>query len=368
MDVIDPKQLREARDLFRELLTRKTKEAEWQQLFAMHPYVITPSLPLRLEPKDIIPMATPGKTEPDFIFYPQKASTIDFYGLIELKRHDQKIATVTRENVAILTRDAQTAVEQVKAYSRMLPNLLPVKLGAGQLIMGNERYLFVIMGTTNDLIFRPGNELYHEIVNDQLPENLRIIPYDVLLKKFENQYPPAVYFLVPERSEIPEGKLRLRATALTFSEDDVQKMLRKRNFYDRWQHWPGKGLRHEYERIERTGANVVIDHTTGLMWQQSGSPKPLTYSDAENYIRELNQQKFAGHDDWRLPTLEEAMSLMEPTRRAVSFFIDPLFDKTQREIRTADKDSMGLEWSVNFDLGYCNRRYSPYRFFIRVVR
>jgi hypothetical protein len=153
MNDIDPKKLRETRNSFRELLTRKTKEAEWQQLFAMHPYVITPSLPLRLEPKDLIPMATPGKTEPDFIFYPQKTSSIDFYGLIEIKRHDQKIATVTRENVAILTRDAQTAVEQAKAYSRMLPNLLPVELGTGHLILGNDRYLFVIMGTTKDLIF-----------------------------------------------------------------------------------------------------------------------------------------------------------------------------------------------------------------------
>ncbi len=215
MSGVDPKKLREARDWFRELLTRKTQEAEWQQLFAMHPYVITPSLPLRLEPKDLIAMARPGKTEPDFIFYPQKSSPIDFYGLIELKRPDQKIATVTRENVAILTRDAQTAVEQAKAYSQMLPDLLPIELGTGHLILGNERYLFVVMGTTRDLIFQPGNELYHAMINNQLPGNLRIIPYDVLLKKFEDRYPPAVYFLVSESSGILEGKLRLRAAAWT---------------------------------------------------------------------------------------------------------------------------------------------------------
>lgn len=64
MDVIDPKQLREARDQFRALLEKDSKEREFQNFFIQHPYIITPSLPLRLEPRDLVPLGRPGKTEP----------------------------------------------------------------------------------------------------------------------------------------------------------------------------------------------------------------------------------------------------------------------------------------------------------------
>jgi hypothetical protein len=47
------------------------------------------------------------------------------------------------------------------------------------------------------------------------------------------------------------------------------------------------------------GEKLVIDLTTGLTWQQSGSLGWLNYSNAEKYIRGLNNKLFAG---WRLLT------------------------------------------------------------------
>jgi serine/threonine-protein kinase len=88
------------------------------------------------------------------------------------------------------------------------------------------------------------------------------------------------------------------------------------------------------------------------MWQQSGSRDSINYADAKKYIRDLNQQRFAGHNDWRLPTLEEAMSLMEPTKHG-ELYLDPIFDRTQRWIWTADKESAGRAWDVNFYVGLC---------------
>jgi serine/threonine-protein kinase len=60
------------------------------------------------------------------------------------------------------------------------------------------------------------------------------------------------------------------------------------------------------------GDKVVIDSATNLMWQQAGSPEPMPYDSTERYIRELNNKAFAGFKNWRLPTLGEAMPLMEP--------------------------------------------------------
>jgi hypothetical protein len=103
------------------------------------------------------------------------------------------------------------------------------------------------------------------------------------------------------------------------------------------------------------------------MWQQSGSPNSITYADAEKYIRDLNDKHFAGYNDWRLPTLEEAMSLMEPTKHG-ELYLDPIFDRTQRWIWTADKESAGRAWDVYFFNGYCLHYDFGYGRYVRAVR
>ncbi len=65
-----------------------------------------------------------------------------------------------------------------------------------------------------------------------------------------------------------------------------------------------------------TNGKVVFDHATGLLWQQCGSDKTLYYKKAQKYIETLNRQQFAGHSDWRLPTLEEVVSFMKPTKKS----------------------------------------------------
>ncbi len=163
--------------------------------------------------------------------------------------------------------------------------------------------------------------------------------------------------------------LQLRAQARhDLSVDAAQQMIRERNFFDKSKNEQSRGLVHEYETIEREGEKLVMDHATGLTWQQSGSPERLTYDDTEQYIRELNQKNFAGYNDWRLPTLEEAMSLMEPTKKHDELFIDPVFDKKQAWIRTADKESAGLAWVVYFGNGLCNRNDVRSSAFVRAVR
>ena len=84
-----------------------------------------------------------------------------------------------------------------------------------------------------------------------------------------------------------------------------------RYLYDKSLYWMGKGINHLYELQEINGDKIVIDHATGLTWQQSGSSEQITYQSTPNYINRLNRERFANFDDWRLPTLEEAMSLVE---------------------------------------------------------
>lgn len=80
----------------------------------------------------------------------------------------------------------------------------------------------------------------------------------------------------------------------------------------------------------------------------------MTHGDAEKYILDLNNQNFGGYSGWRLPTLEEAMALMEPQEKDDGLHIDKVFDKKQDWIWTSSKPSPGVAWNVDFSYGFCN--------------
>lgn len=120
--------------------------------------------------------------------------------------------------------------------------------------------------------------------------------------------------------------------------------------------------------MSRKGGKVVYDHASSLMWQQSGSTKEMEYKNAKAYVEALNSQNFAGYSDWRLPTLEEAMSLMKPTKNTDALYIDPLFDKQQNWIWTSDTYSASRAWVVDFYFGYCYYGAFSYNDAVRAVR
>lgn len=165
--------------------------------------------------------------------------------------------------------------------------------------------------------------------------------------------------------------LHLKSVGTILSSDAVQDMLARRDFYDRTRNRNGKGIAHNYRR--ETLANeqtIVLDQATRLMWQQSGPSNRMNYTDAKNYVRGLNDQRFAGYSNWRLPTLEEAMSLMEPEKKNGNLYIDPVFGQEQILIWTADEEGAGTVWVVTFSGGTCRR--IPIEiddfYFVRAVR
>jgi len=113
----------------------------------------------------------------------------------------------------------------------------------------------------------------------------------------------------------------------------------------------GRGIENGFMLLP--GDSVVQDSTTGLFWQQSGSLEILTFERAQAYVDGLNKSGYGGYTDWRLPTLEEAISLMEPVQNQADLFVDPVFDSAQYRIWTADKESASRAWYVSFDDGYC---------------
>ncbi len=109
----------------------------------------------------------------------------------------------------------------------------------------------------------------------------------------------------------------------------------------------------DFEEKAISDNKVVIDKATGLTWQQSGSKEYMKYYEVRMYIAKLNSDKYAGYNDWRLPTLEEAITLLEQEVKRNGLYIDPVFDKKQQYIWTSDKNSASRAWVVGFDFGFC---------------
>ena len=67
------------------------------------------------------------------------------------------------------------------------------------------------------------------------------------------------------------------------------------------------------KRFKDNGDGTVTDKEEGLMWKQTDGFQDEsmfhTWYKAEDYIRELNNKKFAGYNDWHMPNLEEAEGL-----------------------------------------------------------
>ncbi|MCF6148673.1 MAG: DUF1566 domain-containing protein [Candidatus Kuenenia sp.] len=134
---------------------------------------------------------------------------------------------------------------------------------------------------------------------------------------------------------------------------------------DEWGFYGHSTIRHDYEKKSLNGDYVVIDHATGLMWHQSGSSDYVSWNSAKDWIRNLNNRGYAGYQDWRLPTLEEAVSLLEPNKTN-NLYIDPVFDDKQWGIWSGDIYGSGGVWSVYFSLG--NTRWRVKNRFVRPVR
>ena len=156
------------------------------------------------------------------------------------------------------------------------------------------------------------------------------------------------------------GSITLRSSYKKLSVSEVQSMpnvsIRKK---DEWGFYGHSTINHDYNLKAVSGDVVVVDNATGLMWHQSGSDDWMSWDEAKEWVEDLNSEEgYAGYQDWRLPTVDEAVSLLESSEKNGDLYIDPVFSKKQRWIWTGDsKAGSQSAWFVRFINGFVNWYY-----------
>ena len=147
--------------------------------------------------------------------------------------------------------------------------------------------------------------------------------------------------------EEPVPELRpatLRSKPLTFEEKELSELINNTNLYERRYNPEGND---KHYLVDNGEGLTVSDLTTNLMWQRSGSGINSIRT-IKKWVEELNRKNFAGFDDWRLPTFEEALSLATKTKNSKDLYLQPCFSAGQPFLFTTDKREPGGHWFVDF--------------------
>lgn len=163
------------------------------------------------------------------------------------------------------------------------------------------------------------------------------------------------------------------APVLELAAEDVREMIKKNGFFDSgasrtpWANPEADGFSNRFE-IKENG-RIVVDYASGLVWDTNGSNEMMYYADAQKYIEMFNKSNSSGHSDWRLPTIEEAMSLMDKKANGVPpMHIDTVFNRQPWAMWTSDKQDSEHMWVTYFLRGECYPTKDGYWGWVRAVR
>ena len=118
--------------------------------------------------------------------------------------------------------------------------------------------------------------------------------------------------------------------------------------------------------VSLIASDVVVDSETGLVWQDSSHIAAKSWSEAKSYCSYLS---LVGYDDWRLPNIDELLSITDTTRSNPA--IKSIFHHTKGSFYWSSsvyKGDSSRAWYVYFYYGYDFYGNKSSKYYVRCVR
>ena len=136
---------------------------------------------------------------------------------------------------------------------------------------------------------------------------------------------------------------------------------------DAWYASLGKCTPQSFKVQTISDQNVVLDNNTGLMWQQTIPTDEYKWYDAISYCDDLS---YAGYNDWRLPTPQELLTIVDNSKYSpaidTTYFPDTpssYFWSSSTYVYITD-----YAWIVGFLSGAVSDNNKPNSSYVRCVR
>ena len=176
-------------------------------------------------------------------------------------------------------------------------------------------------------------------------DNSRVIP----LEDSDTSDPMGTTGLPGADEPLPAGlqPVDVSDVAGVMVEEDVKAMIGRFNMTDHERNPEGLFVNF---LVDNGDDLTVTDKRTGLMWQREGCDI-MSLRMLRREIEKLNNSGFAGYSDWRMPTLAEALSLMEQEKNSKDQYLHPAFSSDQPFILVDTARRPGGQWFVDFKHG-----------------
>lgn len=143
------------------------------------------------------------------------------------------------------------------------------------------------------------------------------------------------------------GQFQLPSEEAVISDESLEALVIKYNFFDGILNPDGRFC----NRLVSSGNDLtVLEQKTSLMWQRGGIDITSNRT-MRRKIEEINKEGYAGFHDWRMPTMEEALSLMEGEPNSKGVHLQLCFSKDQPFIFVAARRLPGGYWFVDYKQG-----------------
>lgn len=147
---------------------------------------------------------------------------------------------------------------------------------------------------------------------------------------------------------IPEiHHIMLPDEPMELSEEEAVRLTQQFNFFDSEKNAQGSFPNY---LVDNGDDLTVTDLVTGLMWQREGIDI-MSHRMLCKEIDQLNSARFGGFSDWRLPTMAEALSLLDPEKNERDQHIACCFSSQQPFIFVAAFRNPGGYWFVDYKQG-----------------